>query len=102
MVDLVEIKKKRFLYLSKMYEESNGSTNAAFKMDDIGVELGLDNDSVRNIVNYLIDEGLIEPFALGGTIQLTHWGIKEVEQAYEHPTESTEHFSPIVNYNINI
>jgi len=102
MVDLVEIKKKRFLYLSKMYEESNASTIAVFKMDEVGVELGFDNIAIRNIVNYLIDEGLIEPYALGGTIQLTHWGIKEVEQAYEHPTESTEHFAPIVNYSINI
>jgi hypothetical protein len=102
MIDLTQIKKDRFLYLSKMYEESGGNENAVFNMTEVGKELGLNYDIVKKIVDYLIGENLVEAHALGGAIRLTHWGIKEVEQAYEHPTEATEHFSPIVNYNINI
>jgi hypothetical protein len=102
MVDLSEIKKCRFLYLSKIYDLAGGSSATAFNMNDIGKALGFDANLIRNVVKYLMDEGLIEAFALGGAIRLTHWGLKEVEQAYEHPTESTEHFAPIVNYNINI
>jgi hypothetical protein len=36
---------------------------------------------------------------LGGTIQLTHWGLKEVEDAIENPDQPTPHF-PINIINI--
>ncbi|GAA4100437.1 hypothetical protein [Mucilaginibacter panaciglaebae] len=101
-MNLIEIKKNRFLYLQKIYEESGGGTNAAFDMTEVGNELGFDYMLTRNIVDYLINEGLIEPYALGGSIKITHWGIKEVEEAIENPSESTEHFAPINTYNINI
>lgn len=101
-MNLTEIKKNRFLYLQKVYDESGGGTNAAFDMTEVGNELGFDYMLTRNIVDYLINEGLIEPYALGGAIKITHWGIKEVEEAIENPSESTEHFAPINTYNINI
>ncbi|MDP9080463.1 MAG: hypothetical protein M3O71_23820 [Bacteroidota bacterium] len=101
-MNLIELKRNRFLYLQKIYEKSGGGTNAAFNMTEVGNELGFEGMLTRNIVNYLINESLIEPYALGGFIKITHWGIKEVEEAIENPTESTEHFAPINTYNINI
>ena len=64
-------------------------------MWEVGGELRFDEEEIRKIVDYLIDEGLLEARALGGVIGLTHWGIKEVEQALENPDKPTEHFLPI-------
>jgi predicted RNase H-like nuclease (RuvC/YqgF family) len=40
--------------------------------------------------------------ALGGGMAITHYGIKEIEEAYSEPDKPTEHFLPINQYNISI
>lgn len=52
------------------------------------------------IVEYLIEEGLIESYAIGGAIKLTHWGLKEYEQAIYKPEEPTAHFLPVNIINV--
>jgi len=37
---------------------------------------------------------------VGGGLSITHWGVKEVEQAISKPDESTEHFPPVNIINI--
>lgn len=99
-MSLEQKKKNRFLFLEKMYSESNGDTGAMFNMWEVGQELNIERENTRQIVDYLIGENLIEAVALGGGISLTHWGVKEVEQAMENPNEPTEHFLPINIINV--
>ncbi|GAH96033.1 unnamed protein product [marine sediment metagenome] len=62
MVNIEDMKKKRFLFLNRLYELSGGSTTKVF--DDppsqIGKELGFDKDLAWNIVIYLKGEGVID------------------------------------------
>jgi hypothetical protein len=102
MTDLNQIKKYRFLYLSELYKKSKGSPSSLVYVDDIENELGFDHNLASNIIEYLVNEKLIAWFGKSSSLNITHKGIKEVEQAYENPNQSTEHFAPIVNYNINI
>jgi hypothetical protein len=69
-------------------------------MWEVGNELNLERAETSRIVDYLIGEHLIEPVALGGIIGLTHWGVKEVEEAHENPEKPTEHFLPINIINV--
>lgn len=98
-MDLNQKKKNRFLFLKNLYDSSNGSTDAVFDMHEVGSELLFDSEETSKVVDYLINENLIQPFGLGGTIQLTHWGLKEVEDAIENPDQPTPHF-PINIINI--
>jgi len=97
---ITERKKDRFTFLKRIFERSNGSSTGVFQIDKIGAELGFDRDKSTEIAQYLINEDLLEPYGLGGTITLTHLGIKEMEEALENPDEPTEHFLPINIINI--
>ncbi len=99
-MDLDQRKKNRFIFLEKMYNEADGSDEPVFAMEQIGEHLSLNFAETNRIVNYLINENLIEPYGFGGTIKLTHQGIKEVEQALENPDKPTQHFLPINIVNI--
>lgn len=94
MTPLEQNKKNRFLFLELLYTQSNGDTGAMFDMWEVGEELKIDSNETRQIVDYLTGENLIAPRALGGGIVLTHWGVKEVEEALENPDRPTEHFLP--------
>jgi hypothetical protein len=66
-------------------------------MWDLGAELGLDREATSRITQYLNGEHLLTYQAVGGTIGITHWGIKEMEQAISNPRVGTQHFPPLVN-----
>lgn len=100
MTQLEQKKKNRFLFLELLYKDSNGDIGAMFNMWEVGEELQIERNETRQIVDYLTGENLIESRALGGGIGLTHWGIKEVEEALENPDKPTEHFLPINIINI--
>lgn len=93
-------KKQRFEFLEKLYKETDGSESYMVNMWELGQELGYDRETTSNIVEYLQGEELLIPRALGGGIAITHYGIKEIEEAYENPNEATEHFMPINLINI--
>ncbi len=93
-------KKQRFEFLEKLYKETNGSESYMVNMWELGKELEYDRETTSNIVEYLQGEDLLVPRALGGGIAITHYGIKEIEEAYEYPNEPTEHFMPINVINI--
>lgn len=78
MTTIEEIKEKRFQFLRKLYGLSGGDVSKGFDVSRIGEELGFDGDLTRNIVNYLLYEGLIANIG-GGSVGITHWGIREVE-----------------------
>lgn len=95
MVSIEETKKKRFQFLRRLYELTEGDTYKLFNYSQIGKELGFDEDLTLNIARYLMDEGLIEFRVIGGGVAITHQGICEVEDALSHPDTPTSHFPPL-------
>ncbi len=97
-MNIDEIKKKRFRFLKKLYEKTEGDEQKWSNMWEIGEELGLEKDLAQRIYNYLQTEHLIESTVFGGGIKLTHKGVREVEEAESSPKEATLHFPPIKNF----
>src|SRR3989344_5165042 len=95
-----KLKAKRFQFLKKLWELSEGDEYKSFNMFEIGNELGFDHELTSSIYQYLRGEGLLKAFTLGGNIVITHAGIVEMEESLSKPDQPTEHF-PAVNI-INI
>jgi hypothetical protein len=98
-----KIQAQRFAFLKAVYDETEGSTNRFVRPNDVGDKLGFNVQLTDKIATYLVNEHLLE-WAAMGVIELTHWGVKEVEEVLSAPTEPTEHFPSLVvaqNY-INI
>jgi len=95
-----DIKKKRFQYLKKVWDKTDGDKYVSVDMFETGKELGFDIELTQKIYQYLNGEGLLEATAIGSSIGITHCGVKEVEQALEHPDEPTEHFLPFNIINV--
>ena len=55
MHDLTELKRQRFSFLSKIYNDSNGDLNGIFDYNEVGVELSIDPFKAENIVDYLVN-----------------------------------------------
>jgi hypothetical protein len=87
---LNEIRVQRFAFLRSVYDETYGTTERMVQLTDIGAKVGFDEDLTERIVAYLIDEGLLEWGAMGGLIELTHWGLKEVEEVLSAPDRCRE------------
>ena len=79
MATIEEIKEKRFQFLRKLYELSGGDESKGFDVSRISEELGFDSNLTRNIVDYLLEEGLIVTTIGGGSTRITHEGIQVVE-----------------------
>jgi len=94
-MSLEEKKKNRFLFLQKLYDTTDGNSASMVDMWELGSELGFDRGKIHNIVDYLTNEGLIEPKALGGVIAITHDGIIEIEDSQSDPDSPTRHFLPV-------
>ncbi len=86
---------KRFNFLNKLYELSEGNENKTFIMWDIGDQVGLKREETEHVYQYLKGEGLLEPFALGGAIKITHYGVVQIEEALSNPEKPTHYFPPI-------
>ncbi len=89
---LTEIKRKRFLYLEQVYEQTGGNKNTVVDLWHPGTTLGFSREETESIYDYLEGEGLVKAQALGGAIGITHAGIVEVEEALSEPQQPTQHF----------
>lgn len=97
MTSLEERKQNRWLMLRKFYEKTNGHAGRhIINMWEIGKELGLDPEATEVTYDYLQGEGLLKAMTLGGGATITHMGVREVEDAEEHPEEPTLHFPPFI------
>lgn len=101
MPSIEELRKMRFQFLNLLYEKTGGDKFKRVIMWDIGSELGFERDVTRSITQYLEGESLIEFATAGGGIAITHYGVKEVEEAISHPEESTHYFPPVNIINIH-
>lgn len=98
MVDAIDEKRKqRFAFLKLVYEKSGGSERNWVNLWDVGKELGWDRETTDLTTQYLVGEGLIKFWALGGNLGITHWGVKQIEDALQRPEEETEYFPAVVN-----
>jgi hypothetical protein len=94
---LEEKRRRRLLFMRRLYESTNGSRLAGINMWSLGSELGWDRAEVDNVIEYLEGEGLVEYIGMGGEIAITHAGVVEVEQSLSNPEEETLHFPAAVN-----
>lgn len=84
-------RKERFLLLHKLYEETGGVADRHLvDIRELGKKIGIGPDAALNTFEYLKGEGLTKWMALGGIGTITHWGIKEVEDALDQ--KPTAHF----------
>jgi hypothetical protein len=97
MTTVAERQKQRFQFLNRIFEETGGNEHAIVNMWDIGNELGWDRESTQLAVQYLVGEGLIKTWALGGGIGITHSGVTEIERAVASPDEPTTYFPALIN-----
>jgi len=100
MPTVEELRADRFRFLKALYEASGGDEYSLISMFDIGQSLEFARGYTSNIAQYLKGEGLIEFRAIGGIISISHYGIRQVEDAISHPEQPT-HYFPAVN-NITI
>ncbi|MCJ7722810.1 MAG: hypothetical protein MUP03_01635, partial [Anaerolineales bacterium] len=89
--------RKRFQFLQRLYEVTEGNELASVNLWELGNELGYTRPEIDRIDDFLRGEGLIKQIAYGGTVGITHEGIVEVESALSRPDEPTTYFLPI-NY----
>ncbi len=99
-MNLEEMRKARFLFLNRLYEVTGGNENARVIMWEVGSELGFEGEATQLITQYLKGEGLIVFKTLGGGIGITHYGVKEVEDALSHPDRPTLYFPPVNIINV--
>lgn len=59
MINPEEMKKKRFQFLYKLYEMSEGNRALGFSKYRIGEELGFDHELTGVMAQYLMEEGLV-------------------------------------------
>jgi len=91
----------RTRFMHELYEMADGIETNFVSTRKIAERLGLvfaygkDIDEVFAIVRYLEEERLIKATGDGEAVNLTHFGIREVEQAQSQPDEPTQHFAPI-------
>ncbi len=95
--NIQETQRKRFQFLQRLYEVTQGNEDISVNLWELEAELGLAHYETNRIESFLRGEGLIKHIALGGIIGITHRGIVEVELALSKPDEPTTYFPPI-NY----
>ncbi len=100
MLSIEEKKEKRLKMFKKIFEKTGDDEYEWVNMWEIGEELGFDRETTEQITEYLAAEGLIAFRGLGGTIGITHYGIKQMEQALEHPNQASRYFPPVNIINI--
>jgi hypothetical protein len=88
---LQQKKENRFKLLRKLYEVTNGVPERhSLNIRQLGRELDMEPAIALDTFEYLKGEGLAKWMALGGFGTITHWGVREVEEALEG--RQTAHF----------
>ena len=91
MDTITKKKAQRFLYLRRIYEITEGKQLVWVNRIELGRELGWDDETTNDVVNYLREERLIETRTFTKA-NITHLGVKVIERALEQPDNSTEYF----------
>lgn len=93
MSDIIKAKQeKRFRVLNRVYELTDGDANSSIDSNQLAQEIQLDDNEVDLLIDYLVNEGLLERPFIGSYIAITHVGVKEVEDFLRNPQRGTQHF----------
>jgi len=102
--DLVRKKSERLRFMIELYDMVDGFDAQPVETVEIAAKLGLDTSNpedlleVLKIIRYLHGEELLiasGPSGKAPRLNLTHKGVREVEESRGSPTLSTEHFPPL-------
>jgi hypothetical protein len=103
MADIEQRQANRLIVLNAINEASGGSENTSVSGQDLMNELGLTDQELGDACKFLEAEHLIKgtrttwghftPYI----VNMTHRGIKEMEQSLQSPTEPTQHFPAAVS-----
>ena len=93
--DAFEQKKAtRYLVLETLYRRLNGRSGMPINRKGLAEELGLDDETVEDAIDYLVGEGLAKIPTFEG-VTITHSGVKEIEGALSEPDRPTKFFPPV-------
>lgn len=95
---LEDRRQRRATFMHALYDLVDASTLASAMPSEVGERTGLAPAEAESVVEYLQNDGLIEPCSLAGDVSITHRGVKEVEQSLARPDEPTEHFPAATVY----
>lgn len=93
-----ERKADRLRVMNEIYKQAGDDTTELVDLWEICESLGLADERMGAIIDYLEGERLIAPLrTMAGRMtpmraSITHWGVKEMERSEEHPQEPTDHF----------
>ncbi len=84
-----ESQRKRFQFLSRLFEAAKRDENTMVRAFELGTEIGFSHEETKRIADYLVGEGLMKWQAIGGWASITHQGIVKIE-ALSESDKSTE------------
>lgn len=87
-----ERERKRFSLLKAIYDNAGDSTGSGVHFAKAFRDAGLEEDEGHDILEYLMDKGLLSNRTGTGSLALSHAGIIEMEQSITHPEAPTAHF----------
>lgn len=94
--DLI-LKRQQYRYqlLYEIWRYSGGDKWIGRDFYELAEELKVPKDEAEPALQYLIGEGLLdrETMTDGGTIGISHYGVKEIEDSIWNPNQATDHFS---------
>ena len=82
-VDLAGRKRKRFQFLCRLYEITDGNQGKIIDFLVMGTELGFQREEIQAIVHHLLGGGLLE-WHKGFRVSIAHAGVVMVEEALEN------------------
>lgn len=96
-----EKRRLRTEFMRWLYEKTDGDQWIPVSANEFRQDTRFgspDEATVRGVIQYLEGEMLVKPhWVLGGlpSVNITHYGLREMEEALQAPNEPTEHFAPI-------
>ena len=104
MIDLEKRRTDRLRVMKAIFDMSGGSEDREVLGDELAAQVELTPQELGDACRYLAGEGLIEEAMpdMGASpvpywINITHQGIREMEQSLQAPSEPTQHFPPAVS-----
>jgi hypothetical protein len=106
VIDIAQRRADRLRVMNAIYEASGGSEHKKVLGHELAAKLGLTDQDLGDACRYLAGNGLIKiKEAMNGLaggpvphwINITHWGIQEMEQSLQAPDKPTGHFPPAIS-----
>ncbi len=89
-----EMTKKRFKFMRRLYELTEGEEGQAVHFSKMQEQLGFSTSLLQDIIFCLENEKLITFQSSGNLINITSAGADEIETALIEPDKATAHFPP--------